>query len=44
MQDWSKLTVAKLKEVLKDRGLAITGKKADLVARLQESEQVVKKD
>lgn len=40
MQDWNKLTVPKLKEELKERGLPITGKKADLVARLQESDKV----
>lgn len=39
-QDWSKLTVVQLKEHLKERGLPISGKKADLVARLQESDKV----
>ena len=37
MTDWSKLTVVKLKEELTNRGLAITGKKADLVQRLSEA-------
>ena len=33
--DLSKLTVAKLKDALKKRGLDVAGLKADLVARLQ---------
>ena len=37
-QDWSKLTVAKLKDELRERGLPTTGKKADLVALLEESD------
>lgn len=40
MQDWSKLTVVQLKEHLKERGLPLSGKKADLVARLQELDKV----
>ena len=36
-QDWSALTVAKLKAALKERGLPVSGKKAELVARLEES-------
>jgi len=35
--DWNKLTVVKLKEELTNRGLATTGKKADLVQRLSEA-------
>lgn len=34
--EWAKLTVAVLKEKLKERGLATTGKKAELVARLED--------
>ena len=36
-QDWSALTVAKLKAARKERGLPVSGKKAELVARLEES-------
>lgn len=36
--DWSSLTVAALKSALSDRGLQTTGRKADLVARLEASE------
>jgi hypothetical protein len=36
---WSKLTVVKLKEELKSRGLATIGKKADLVAAIEESDR-----
>lgn len=36
MSDYSSQTVASLKEVLKSRGLAVDGKKADLVQRLTE--------
>lgn len=43
MQDYSKLTVVVLKEELKKRGLAINGKKADLVARLEEADKVGEK-
>ena len=35
-EDLSKLSVAELKERLKAKGLAVGGKKADLIARLQE--------
>ncbi len=36
--DWSQLTVLKLKEELKARGLAQTGKKVELVKRLEDYE------
>jgi hypothetical protein len=36
-QDWSALTVPELKTALKERDLPVSGKKADLVARLEES-------
>lgn len=38
MSNYGKLTVVKLKELLKDRSLPVTGKKADLVERLQTSD------
>ena len=38
MTDYNKLTVAKLKEVLKERNLPISGLKAALVARLNEDD------
>ncbi|HIH79272.1 MAG: 50S ribosomal protein L24 [Candidatus Poseidoniia archaeon] len=38
VRDWSALTVSELKGELKERGLPISGKKAELVARLEESE------
>ncbi len=41
MENYSKLTVVLLKEELKKRGLPITGKKSDLVARLEEADKVV---
>ena len=34
--DYSSMTVPKLKEALKEKGLSISGKKADLIARLEE--------
>jgi len=34
--DFSSMTVAQLKEVLKERGLPVSGKKADLIERLTE--------
>jgi len=36
MTNWESLTVAQLKEECKSRGLSVGGKKADLVARLEE--------
>ena len=38
-EDLSKLSVAELKERLKAKGLAVGGKKADLIARLQDGEE-----
>ena len=35
-QDYSGMTVAELKELLKAAGKPVSGKKADLIARLQE--------
>ena len=39
MAEYSKRTVADLTEILKSRGLATTGKKADLIARLTEADK-----
>ena len=36
MEEWNKMTVAQLKTECTNRGLDITGKKADLVQRLAE--------
>ena len=33
--DYSKMSVAELKEILKEKGLPVSGKKADLIERLQ---------
>ena len=38
MSEYDNMTVAELKELLKDAGLPVSGKKADLIARLEESE------
>jgi SAP domain-containing ribonucleoprotein len=39
MVDYSRETVAKLQEILKSRQLPSSGKKAELVARLQEADK-----
>lgn len=39
MAEYSKKTVADLQEILKSRGLASSGKKADLIARLTEADK-----
>lgn len=39
MPDYGKKTVAELTEILKGRSLQHTGKKADLVARLNEADK-----
>lgn len=39
MAEYSKKTVAELQEILKSRGLASSGKKADLIARLAEADK-----
>ena len=36
--DYNDMTVADLKSLLKERDLPVSGKKADLIARLQDSE------
>jgi SAP domain-containing ribonucleoprotein len=38
MSDYAKKTVTELQGILKERGLVHTGKKAELVARLQEND------
>ena len=38
MSDYENMTVAELKELLKDAGLPVAGKKADLIARLQDND------
>ena len=40
MSDYENMTVAELKELLKELGLAVSGKKADLVARLEAADDV----
>jgi large subunit ribosomal protein L32e len=51
MSDYEKMTVAELKELLKEAGLPVSGKKADLIVRLQEGaedsapeEEIVEED
>ena len=36
-EDYESMTVAQLKEALKEMGLPVSGKKSDLLARLQEA-------
>ena len=36
MSDYENMKVAELKELLKEAGLPVSGKKADLIARLQD--------
>ena len=36
-EDYESMTVAQLKEALKEMGLPVSGKKSDLIARLQEA-------
>ncbi|MDP6906179.1 MAG: 50S ribosomal protein L32e [Candidatus Thalassarchaeaceae archaeon] len=37
MSEYSGMTVAELKEILKEKGLPLSGKKADLISRLEEA-------
>ena len=39
MTDYSQLKVPDLKKLLQERGLVVSGNKADLVARLQEDDK-----
>ena len=41
MSDYENMTVAQLKELLKELGLASSGKKADLIARLEAADEEV---
>ena len=41
MSDYENMTVAQLKELLKELGLASSGKKADLIARLEAANEDV---
>ena len=44
MADYGKLTVVKLKDILKERGLPLTGLKAALVSRLNEDDEKARTD
>ncbi|CAG77992.1 YALI0F08965p [Yarrowia lipolytica CLIB122] len=44
MSDYSSKKVAELKELLSARGLAVSGNKADLVARLEEADKAIPAD
>ena len=39
MADYASLKVPELKKLLTERGLAVSGNKADLIARLQENDK-----
>ncbi|MDP6869332.1 MAG: 50S ribosomal protein L32e [Candidatus Poseidoniaceae archaeon] len=39
MSDYEKMTVAELKELLRDAGLPVSGKKAELIVRLQDNSE-----
>ena len=39
MSEYENMTVAELKELLKEAGLPVSGKKADLIARLVDSQE-----
>ncbi len=41
MTEYSDMTVAELKDLLRELGLPLSGKKADLIARLEEAEEEV---
>jgi hypothetical protein len=44
MNDFYSMTVAQLKEQLKERGLPVSGKKAELIARLRKGEKFVSEE
>ena len=44
MSDYENMTVAQLKELLKELGLASSGKKADLIARLEAADDDVSEE
>tara|TARA_B100000459_G_scaffold146956_1_gene114578 strand:+ start:3507 stop:4163 length:657 start_codon:yes stop_codon:yes gene_type:complete len=44
MSDYGNMTVAQLKELLKELGLASSGKKADLIARLEAADEDVSEE
>ena len=41
MSEYDNLTVAELKELLREAGLPVSGKKAELIVRLEESEDSI---